>query len=42
MKPITQKRNVKASVPLPQKGDNRTERGIKHQPDTKPKNKRAK
>ncbi len=42
MKPITQKRNVKASVPLPQKGDSRTERAVQHRPDTKPKNKRAK
>ncbi len=42
MKPIIKKRNVKAQVPLVVKGSSKTEFAIKHRPDLKPKNKRAK
>jgi hypothetical protein len=41
MKPIT-KRNVKAKVPLPVKGNPKTEYAVKHHPDLAPKNRRIK
>ena len=42
MKPINIKRNVKAQVPLPIKGDINKEFALKHKPNLKPSNKRAK
>jgi hypothetical protein len=39
---IIKKRNVKAQIPLPVKGDKKTDFAIKHPPSLKPKNKRAK
>jgi hypothetical protein len=42
MKQIKKTRNAKASVPLPTKGNTKKEFAIKHKPDLKPKNKRAK
>ena len=42
MKPIKPVRNVKAKVPLPKKGNTKTEFAIKHAPNLKPKSKRAK
>ena len=42
MKQITQKRNVKAHIELPVKDMKKTEFAVKHHPDLKPKNKRAK
>ncbi len=42
MKAIEQKRNVKAQVPMKKKGSSKTEFAIKHTPNLKPKNKRAK
>ncbi len=42
MKAIVQKRNVKATVPLPKKESLKKELAIKHPPTLKPKNKRAK
>jgi hypothetical protein len=35
-------RNVKAMIPLPIKGDWKTEQAVKNRPNLKPKNKRAK
>lgn len=42
MKVIKPVRNVKAKVPLPVKGSSKTEFALKHSPNLKPKNKRAK
>jgi hypothetical protein len=42
MKKIEKVRNVKAQVPLPIKGDLKTELAVKNPPNLKPKNKRAK
>ena len=42
MKPINIKRNVKAQVPLPIKENFEKEFILKHKPQLKPKNKRAK
>ncbi|HUC89146.1 MAG TPA: hypothetical protein VMR49_03920 [Candidatus Paceibacterota bacterium] len=42
MKPITIKRNVKAQVPMPVKENNKKEFVLKHRPNLKPQNKRAK
>ncbi len=42
MKSIKPKRNVKALVPMQEKGDKKKEFAVKHHPDLKPKNKRAK
>ena len=42
MKPINIKRNVKAQVPLPIKGDFKKEFNLKHKPALKHQNKRAK
>jgi hypothetical protein len=42
MKSITPKRNVKAQMPMAKKGSGKTEYAVKHHPDLKPKNKRAK
>jgi hypothetical protein len=42
MKAINKKRNVKAKVKLPVKGDNKKEFVLKHPPSLKPKSKRAK
>ena len=42
MKAITQKRNVKATIPLPKKESVKKELAIKNPPNLKPKNKRAK
>ncbi|MES2930216.1 MAG: hypothetical protein V4665_00310 [Patescibacteria group bacterium] len=42
MKAIKKARNSKAQIPLVMKGNKRMETVIKHPPDLKPKNKRAK
>lgn len=42
MKAIKQKRNVKAHIELPVKGDKKKEFVLKHPPSLKPKSKRAK
>lgn len=42
MKQITKVRNTKAKIPLIEKESNKKEFAIKHQPNLKPKNKRAK
>lgn len=42
MKAITQAHNKKAKIPLQVKASNKTEFALKHKPDLKPKNKRAK
>jgi len=42
MKLINKVRNVKAEVSLPTKGNKKTEFALKHPPNLKPKNKRAK
>jgi len=42
MKEIIKKRNVKAHIELPKKGNSKTEFAITHTPNLKPKNKRAK
>lgn len=42
MKSIQPKRNVKAQVPMPVKGNTKTEFAVKHKPNLVPKNKRAK
>jgi hypothetical protein len=42
MKAIKIKRNVKAQVPMPIMGNSRKEFALKHRPDLKPQNKRAK
>jgi hypothetical protein len=42
MKAIKVVRNVKAQVPLPKKGSSKLSLAVKHPPNLKPKNKRAK
>ena len=42
MKIIKPIRNVKIKIELPTKGSNKTEFALKHAPNLKPKNKRAK